>query len=228
LVWILLENVSRVKTRGQSIAREHAGDRVGRRLVIAPAVGAAHDEQLRNFSLVEIFRDLELSGRPNRTESEGDVVHFDQLARLVPGSPCQEAVVDTDQVDLAAIDATLIVDHLHVGLLGQADRREPGARAGIRHGLADLDLAIGHPRRVLGCRRDRHGAAREQAAEQNPKPRAPPLAFDVAGCLRATAQRPQSSTDRWLPRARREPTYRGATGKCDQPDASHVLPSVRG
>src|SRR5262249_38641370 len=30
-------------------------------------------------------------------------------------------------------------------LLGQTDRREPGARAGIRHGLADLDLAIGHP-----------------------------------------------------------------------------------
>ena len=43
-IWILLENVSRVKTRAQSIARAHAGDRVGRRLVIAPAVGAALDE----------------------------------------------------------------------------------------------------------------------------------------------------------------------------------------
>src|SRR5262245_17674578 len=107
-IWILLENVSRVKTRSQSIAREHAGDRVGRRLVIAPAVSAARDEQLRNFSLVEIFRDLELGGRPNRTVSKGHAVHFDQLARLVAGSPRQEAVVRTDQVDLATIDAALI------------------------------------------------------------------------------------------------------------------------
>src|SRR5262249_29441095 len=93
LSWILLENASRVKTRCPSIAREYAGDRVGRRLVMAPAIGAARDEQLRNFSLVEIFRDLELSGRPNRTVSKGDAVHFDQLARLVAGSPRQEAVV---------------------------------------------------------------------------------------------------------------------------------------
>src|SRR5439155_10794638 len=54
-----------------------------------------------------------------------------------------------DQVDLATIDATLIVDHLHVGLLGQTDRREPGARAGIRPGLVDLDLAIGHVKPVV-------------------------------------------------------------------------------
>src|SRR5262245_64666163 len=104
-IWILLENVSRVKTRGQSIAREHAADRVGRLLVIAPAVSAAVDEQLRNFSLVEIFRDRELSGRPNRTKGKGDLLHFDQLACLVPGSPRQVAVVHADQVDLAAIDA---------------------------------------------------------------------------------------------------------------------------
>src|SRR4029077_2879649 len=35
---IVLENVSGVKTRTQSVARAHTGDRVGRRLVIAPAV----------------------------------------------------------------------------------------------------------------------------------------------------------------------------------------------
>src|SRR6188472_1927270 len=106
-IWILPENVSGIKTCSQSIARVHAADRVGRLLVITPAVSAALDEQLRNFSLVEIFRDRELSGRTNRTESKGDVIHFDQLARLVPGSPWQVAVVDTDQVDLATIDATL-------------------------------------------------------------------------------------------------------------------------
>ena len=137
--------MSDVKTRSQPVARAHAADRVGRVLVTAPAVSAALDEQLRNFSLVEIFRDRELGGRPDRTEDKGDVLHFDQLARLVPGSPRHEAVVDTDQVDLATIDAALIVDHLHVGLLGQTGSREPGARTGIRHGLADLDLADRSP-----------------------------------------------------------------------------------
>jgi hypothetical protein len=119
---------------------------------MAPAISAALDEQLRNFSLVEIFRDRELSGRPDRTENKGDLLHFDQLAGLVPGSPRHEPVVDADQVDLATIDATLIVDHFHVGHLGQTGNREPGARTGIRHRLADLDLAIGHPGRVLGGR----------------------------------------------------------------------------
>src|SRR5260370_18722889 len=138
-IWILLENVSLVKTRAQSIARAHAGDRVGPSLVIAPAVGAALDEQLRNFSLVEVFRNLELSGRPNRTESKGDVLHVNQLARLVPGSPRQEAVVDTDQVDLAAIDAALIVDHLHVGLLGPTERRAPAAPTRITPPPTDHD-----------------------------------------------------------------------------------------
>jgi hypothetical protein len=144
---------------------------------IAPAVGTALDEQLRNFAIVEIFRNLELRGRANRPESKGDMLHFDKLARLVPGSPRHEAVVDADQVDLAAIDAALIVDHLHVGLLGQTERREPGARTGIRHRLADLDLGIGHPRRVLRGRRHRHRAAEQQAAEQDPKHCAP--AFGV-------------------------------------------------
>ena len=39
--------------------------------------------------------------------------------------------------------------------------------------LADLDLLIGHPRRVLGGRRQCHGAGQEQAAEQARKHAAP-------------------------------------------------------
>src|SRR5262249_29522558 len=211
-IWILLENVSRVKTRGQSIAREYAGDRVGRRLVIAPAIGAARDEQLRNFSLVEIVRDRELSGRPNRTIGKGDVLHFDELARLVAGSPRQEAVVGTDQVDLATIDAALIVDHLHVGLLGQTERREPGARTGIRHGLADLDLSIGHPRRVLRCRRHRHGAAREEAGEQNPKYCAPP--FATSGHAAAAPPRRLMKSRGFIASPRRRSERRVRKGRC--------------
>ena len=110
---------------------------------------------------------------PIEPKIKATLLHFDQLARLVPGAPRHEAVVDADQVDPAAIDAALIVDHLHVGLLGQTGNRESGARTGIRHGLADLDLVIGHPRRVLGGRRQCHGAAQEQAAEQARKHAAP-------------------------------------------------------
>src|SRR5262249_15085233 len=120
-------------------------------LVIAPPVSAALDEKLRNFSLVEISRDGELRGRSKRTERKGDVVDFDQLARLHSGPPHQIAVVGADQVDLAAVDAALIVDHLHVALLGRTERRAPTARAGIGHRLADLDLAIGPPRRIYAA-----------------------------------------------------------------------------
>src|SRR5260370_28012867 len=63
---------------------------------------------------------------------------------------------------------------------------------------------------------------------QNPKHRAPPLGVDVTDCLRVMAQRPQRFADRRLLRACRERISRGATGKCDEPAASHVLPSVRG
>src|SRR4051812_12712056 len=96
--WILAENVSGIKPCSQPVARSHAADRVGCLLVIAPAVSAALDEQLRNLSVVEILRDRELRGRSDRAVSEGDLLHFDELARLVAGSPRQVAVVDTDQV----------------------------------------------------------------------------------------------------------------------------------
>src|SRR5262249_32058110 len=109
-IWLLRENVSGVKTRCQSVARTHGTDRVGRYLVIDAAVGTALDEQLRDFSLVEVSRNLELRGPPNRPEHKGDVLHVDQLARLVPGPPRHEPVIGADQVDLAAIDAALIVD----------------------------------------------------------------------------------------------------------------------
>src|SRR5262245_37306582 len=81
-IWLLRENVSGIKTCSQSVARGEAANRVGGLLVIAPAISAARDEQLRNFSLIEIFCDRDLSGRPKRTEREGDVLDFDQLARF--------------------------------------------------------------------------------------------------------------------------------------------------
>src|ERR1700730_112958 len=64
-IWILPENVSGVKTGSHSVAGAHTAHRVGCTAVIAPAVSAAVDEQLRNFSLIEICGDGELSGRPN-------------------------------------------------------------------------------------------------------------------------------------------------------------------
>src|SRR5262249_47325501 len=107
-VLVLPQDVPRVKPRSQPVARAHAAHRVGRLLVIAPPVSAALDEKLRNLSLVEISRNGELRGRSKRAERKGDVVDFDQLARLHPGPPQQIAVVGADQVDLAAVDAALI------------------------------------------------------------------------------------------------------------------------
>ena len=61
---------------------------------------------------------------------------FDRLGRAV-------TIIERDEIDLAAVDAALLVDHPEIGCL-----RPPGHTIGrgitaIRHGLADLDLGIG-------------------------------------------------------------------------------------
>jgi hypothetical protein len=46
-----------------------------------------------------------------RAEDEGHAFVFDQAARLFHGLRRRVGVVEADQLDFAAIDATLLVDH---------------------------------------------------------------------------------------------------------------------
>jgi hypothetical protein len=68
---------------------------------------------------------------------------LDQLADLLHGLRRRIAVVIGDEVDLAAVDAALVVDHLEIGFFGLADDAIGRRRTAVRHDVADLDLGIG-------------------------------------------------------------------------------------
>ena len=78
---------------------------------------------------------------------------LDQLARQLDRLRRAVAVVVGDEVDLAAVDAALVVDHLEVGGDRLADRAVGRGRPAVRHGVADLDLGVARARVVFLLRR---------------------------------------------------------------------------
>ena len=62
------------------------------------------------------------------------------------------ALVEAHEIELAAIHAALLIDHLEVGGLRAAEHAIGGGGAAVGHGLADLDLRIGHAGRIGGSR----------------------------------------------------------------------------
>ena len=78
-----------------------------------------------------------------RIEDEQNLVAFHQLARLFDRLRRTVAVVVTDEIDLAAVDAAGIVDLLEVGGFGLADHPIGGSRTAVGHDVADLDLGVG-------------------------------------------------------------------------------------
>src|SRR5258707_932055 len=92
---------------------------------------------------IEIFLDGRVRGRAEALEDEGDILLLDQAADLLHRLGRAVAVVQADQIELAAVDAALLVDHVEIGGLGFADGAVSRGRAAMGHGLADLDLAGG-------------------------------------------------------------------------------------
>ena len=56
-----------------------------------------------------------LRRRAEAVEHEGDLLLLDEAARLLDGLRRAVAVVEADQIDLAAVHAALLVDHLEIG-----------------------------------------------------------------------------------------------------------------
>ena len=52
-------------------------------------------------------------------------------------------VVIADEVDLAAVDAAVVVDLLEIGGFGLADHAVGGGRSAVGHDVADLDFGVG-------------------------------------------------------------------------------------
>src|SRR5262249_40718678 len=87
--------------------------------------------------------------RAERIEGREHLILLDELAYHLDGLRRAVAVVPGDEVDLAAVDAALLVDHVEVGGLGLADRAVARSRAAVRHGVAELDFGVAGAGSVL-------------------------------------------------------------------------------
>src|SRR5258708_32823153 len=110
---------------------------------VVPLGGAGADEQLWDVPLVHVAPDRTVGGRPELARSEENLVALDQLAGHLDSLGRRIAGVAGDEVDLAAVYAALIVDHLEIS--GHRYRNGAGVRqrATIGAGVADLDLRGG-------------------------------------------------------------------------------------
>ena len=103
---------------------------------------AGRGEQLRHFFGVQVFLNRGVGRRADDLERQQHLVVFDQLADLLDGLRRRIGVVILDELDLAAVDAALLIDHVEIGGLRLADRGIGRSGTRERHGLADLDLGV--------------------------------------------------------------------------------------
>ena len=127
-VRMILENVLAVDAALDEVVRVEAHG-PGEVLRIGELRGAGGGEQLRHFLAVEIFLHGGVRRRADDLEGEQHLVALDQLADLLDGLRRRVGVVILDQVDLAAVDAALVVDHLQIGGLRLADSGIGGRRS---------------------------------------------------------------------------------------------------
>src|SRR5262249_4056843 len=121
---------------------------------------AGAEPELRHFLVVEIRAHRDVGGRSERAEDERDLVLLDELAGLLQALGRAVAVIEHDYVELASVDATLIVDHLEISGFGAPNLRKGRSRAAYRAGLAELDLGVRNARRILLLRLSRGATER--------------------------------------------------------------------
>jgi hypothetical protein len=85
-------------------------------------------------------------------ENECDAFLFDQTPRLFEGLRRAVGVVDVEEIELAAVDAALLVDHSEVSGLGPPDNAVGGGRPAERDRLAELNFRVRNAGRVFGPR----------------------------------------------------------------------------
>ena len=100
---------------------------------------------MRHLGAVEILRRRRARRGAHGAEHEGDVVVLDQPPRRLDGLRRRKTVVERDHVELAPVDAALLVDGVEIGGKGLAGDAQRRGRAGIRHDIAELDFGVGDP-----------------------------------------------------------------------------------
>ena len=107
-----------------------------------PFLVAGGDEQLRDFSLVEILAGREIVRRAKRAEHQEHLLLLNQFARPRHSFPGVGAVIDGHELDLAPVDAAALVDHLEKRGFRLSDSGKCRHRTGIGHDVADADFGL--------------------------------------------------------------------------------------
>src|SRR6185437_3302498 len=134
-------------------------------LGVVPFGRARCHEELRDLAVVQVFPEGRVVGGAEALEDEGDLVLLDEAADLLDRLGRGIAVIEADELDLAPVDAALLVDHVEIGGLGLADRAIGRGRPAIGHGLADLDLLVGDAGRVALLRERNTACGDERQAD---------------------------------------------------------------
>ncbi len=111
-------------------------------LRIVPFRGAGVEQQLRHALGIEIFVHGGLRRGAERAEQRQHFVLLDQPPRRLDAFRRAVGVVHGEELDLAPVDAALLVDHLEIGFADAPQHAIDRAGTGMRHGLAELDFGI--------------------------------------------------------------------------------------
>src|SRR2546423_1501950 len=154
---MMLQDIGRVDPRFGPVVRLPP-DGPREVLGIAPARRAGGDEQLRHLHGVHVFLDCGVARGAERREDQELLVAFDQLAGLLHRLRRAVGVIVGDEIDLAAVDATGVVDHPEIGTHRLADDAISRRRPAVWHDVADLDFGVGRAGIVFFLRGRRHGS----------------------------------------------------------------------
>src|SRR5947207_14914855 len=100
-------------------------------------ISSGGDKELRDWPLVQVCADGEISRSSEGAEHQEDVVFLDKAARELERGRRIGFVVIGDEAHLAAIDPATVVDHLKISGFGFSDRAEDLQTPAIGHNIAD-------------------------------------------------------------------------------------------
>lgn len=83
-----------------------------------------------------------LRRRAERAVEREHLFLLDQAPRRLDAFRRAVGVIHGEKLDLAPVDAALLVQHLEIGFANAPEHAIERAGAGMRHGLPDLDLGV--------------------------------------------------------------------------------------
>ena len=114
----------------------------GKFLGIVEPLCAGGQEKVRNAFAVKVFLDRYVGRRSQRAGYRKNLVRLDEPSCLFERFRRTECVIERDQVNVAAVDAAKVVDHLEIGDLRQAVGGGRRCRAAVIGGGAELDFGV--------------------------------------------------------------------------------------